>query len=86
MTQITDASLALFLELAADAPNWGGTPWVNGGNVELTPELRGNFTQLKRANLLYVVDHEGDGRTDDMYIKFTAAGYALAASYGLTID
>jgi hypothetical protein len=80
-TNITEASLKLFLTYADDAGNWGGTPWVCEGNHQLTAEQRGNLTQLKKAGLLRTV---GEGR--DAYIEFTVAGKALAAEHNIEID
>jgi len=77
MTSITEASLDLFLDYAADAPNWGGTPCV-GGNVGGTKEERGNLTQLKKAGL--IVTFVSDGST---FVEFTEAGRKLAAQHGI---
>ena len=80
MQNITDRSLALFLEYARDAGNWGGTPLV-GGNVGGSKEDRGNLTQLKKAGL--VVTEISDGHT---WIMFTQAGRNLANEHGIKIE
>lgn len=76
---ITPRSLALFLEYAEDAVNWGGTPLL-GGNVEHVAEDQGNLTQLKRAGLLKTSEDDGD-----VWIHFTLMGYGLAAKHGVFI-
>jgi hypothetical protein len=83
--KLTDASLALFLEYAEDAPNWGGSPWVSAGNVWLTKEQRGNITDLKKKGLVEIGDSEGLGKSRDQYLIFTEAGIALARSHGFEI-
>lgn len=79
MTQITETSLALFLEYAEDACNWNGQPLV-GGNVSSGPAERGNLTQLKVAGLIETFKDEGH-----LWLDFTDAGKALAAEHGITI-
>ena len=73
---LTPASLELFLELANDAGNWGGTPLV-----EVTPAERGNLTHLKRAGLLVTQSEEGD-----TFAYFTAAGAELAREHGVEVE
>lgn len=70
--KLTPKSLQLFLDYAADADNWSGTPLV-GGNVGGSKEDRGNLTQLKRAKLLTT------------WISFTDAGRAFAKENGIEI-
>lgn len=77
--EITERSLALFIEYAKDAPNWSGTPLVSG-NVGGSAEDRGNLTQLKRAGLITTFKEYGD-----TWINFTDAGRDLAAEHGITI-
>jgi len=78
MSNITEASLTIFLAYAKDADNWNGTPLV-GGNVGGSKEDRGNLTQLKRAGLIETFQDDG------LWIKFTAAGKVLAAENGINI-
>lgn len=75
---ITERSLALFIEYAKDAGNWGGTPLV-GGNVGGSAEDRGNLTQLKQAGLIRTWNDDG------IWIAFTDAGKALAKDHGLSL-
>lgn len=77
MTNITERSLALFLEYAEDAPNWSGQPLI-GGNVPNTAEDRGNLTQLKQAGLITTFREEGH-----LWLSFTPAGVALAAEHDI---
>ena len=39
--ELTADTLATLLLYARDAGNWDGHPWVSGGNVECTKEMRG---------------------------------------------
>lgn len=75
---ITEASKALFVALAEDAGNWGGTPLL-GGNVDITKEERGNLTQLKQVGLLTTFTDEGT------WVDFTDAGKAYALELGIEI-
>lgn len=75
---ITERSLALFIEYAKDAGNWSGTPLV-GGNVGGSAEDRGNLTQLKQAGLIRTWNDGG------IWIAFTDAGKALAKDHGLSL-
>jgi hypothetical protein len=79
MTNITEASKALFVALAEDADNWGGTPLL-GGNVDITKEERGNLTQLKQAGLLHTFKDEGC-----IWVDFTDAGKAYALELSIEI-
>ena len=76
-TNITAASLALFLDYANDAGNWGGTPCI-GGNVGGSAEDRGNLTQLKVAGLVTTFRDDGD-----TWLSFTPAGRTLAEENGV---
>lgn len=78
MTEITQTSLDLFLDYAADACNWGGMPLV-GGNVGGTKEERGNLTQLKKSGLIKTMEDDG------VWIIFTDAGRELAAKHGIEL-
>lgn len=75
---ITQTSLALFLDYANDAGNWSGQPLV-GGNVGGSKEERGNLTQLKKAGLIETFKDEGE-----TWIIFTDAGIELAAQHGIS--
>jgi len=44
--QLTADSLKTFLLYANDAGNWGGNPYVSGGNVKCTKSMRGNLSDL----------------------------------------
>jgi hypothetical protein len=74
---ITPDSLNLFLALANDADNWGGTPLL-----ELSPAERGNLTQLKQADLLTTFTDPEDGC---VFAEFTDAGVALAVAHGIEL-
>lgn len=76
---ITERSLALFLDYARDAGNWSGTPMI-GGNVGGSKEDRGNLTQLKKADLITTFRDEGCD-----WIIFTDAGADLAAKHGIDV-
>jgi hypothetical protein len=82
MQNITDKSLALFLEYARDAGNWSGTPLV-GGNVGGSKEDCGNLTQLKKAGLVVT---EFDSHDKNTWLMFTQAGRDLARDHGITIE
>jgi hypothetical protein len=79
-TNLTSASLDLFLAYAEDAGNWSGNPWVDG-NVSLDAAGRGNLTDLKRKGLLQTFTDDGDA-----YIVFTDAGKTLAAEHGIDLS
>lgn len=74
MTEITPASLELFLSLAEDAGDWSGTPLV-----EVTPAERGNLTHLKKLGLLSTYEDE-DGC---VFAAFSDAGIELARRHGI---
>ena len=80
LATLTDATLKTFMAYAKDAGNWGGNPWVSGGNVECTQAMRGNLADLVKKGLIEIHDHEGRGRAKDMYLTFTQEGVALASS------
>lgn len=70
--QLTPASLALFVSLVEDAPNWSGQPaaWVSASD-------RGNLTDLKVKGLITTFVDRGDP-----FAVFTDKGKALAAELG----
>jgi hypothetical protein len=74
--QLTTASQELFIDLAKDAGNWGGTPLV-----DLSPEARGNLTNLKRNGLVTTFRSDGES-----WVSFTEAGKAYAAEYGVDLS
>lgn len=75
MTNLTPASTALFIALAQDAGNWGGTPLIDVSEAE-----KGNLSDLKSKDLLStMVD---DGCT---FAYFTDAGVALAMTLDPTL-
>ena len=55
---LTEGSKGLLVRLVKDAGNWSGMPPTNG-NVDMSPEERGNLTQLKKKKLLTTHDEEG---------------------------
>ena len=78
--ELTAASLATFLEYADDAGNWGDEPWVSNGNIECTKEMRGNLSDLVKKGLIKIC---GNGKSQ--FIRFTAAGAALAAEHQMEV-
>jgi len=81
-TQITEASLALFVRFAKDSGNWGGMCPV-GGNVTVSKAERGNLTDLQIKGLI-TLQYDSESKMEWVY--FTASGKALAASVGHEID
>lgn len=80
---LTSASLALFLALVDDAPNWSGCPPIatkgRGGNVELKPGETGNLTDLQAKGLIKL---DWDPESKLNWVTFTEAGEKLAAEHG----
>ena len=76
MIKLTEASKALFIELAKDADNWGSMVPTDC-NVIVTSSQRGNLTQLKRQGLITTRVDEGT------WVLFTEAGVAYAAELGI---
>lgn len=77
---LTPATIELFRLLADDAGNWGGTPCLDEGNIDLSRAQRGNLTHLKRADLLSTFRSEGA-----MWVDFTPKGVALADRLGIAL-
>lgn len=78
--ELTEASKKLFIDYAADACNWGGTPLV-GGNVGGSKEDRGNLTDLKKKGLLSTF------KSDNLdWVSFTEKGIAYAKELGINIS
>ena len=75
MTNLTPASLALFISFVKDAPDWNGQPLV-----DITKEQRGNLSDLKKNKLLCTVKEE---RCD--FVIFTDEGKELAAQHGFIL-
>lgn len=78
-TELTPATLDLFIRFAKDADNWNGMPLV-GGNVSMTLADRGNMTDLKQKGLVITFKEEGN-----LWLEFTDAGKELALMHGITI-
>jgi hypothetical protein len=74
MKTLTPASLALFEDLIADAPDWSGSPLVDLASAA----DKGNLTDLKKTGL--VTTSVIDGST---FVWFTPEGIAFADSLGL---
>lgn len=72
-------ALNYFLALAADAPNWSGTPMI-GGNVEQGEAQNGYLTACKKANLLVTFRDDGEA-----FVEFTEKGAALAEAHGINV-
>jgi hypothetical protein len=72
---LTQASLSLFLALAEDASNWGGTPMVDVSEAQ-----KGNLTDLKRAKLISTFKSDGV-----VFAKFTDTGLALASQHSVAV-
>ncbi len=73
---LTEKSNALFLELARDANNWGGTPMLEISNAE-----RGNLTQLKQEGLITTFKSDGIP-----WVSFTDKGLSYAKENGIEIE
>lgn len=71
-TDLFPDSLALFTAFAKDSGNWSGTPMI-----DITPEQRGNLTDLKRKGLVTTSTDEGI-----QWLSFTALGKELAKEIG----
>lgn len=82
--RLSPGALGYFLELAADASNWSGSPLI-GGNVEQTKERDGFLTALKRAGLVKTdqTRERIEGRNVvHVWASFTEDGKTLAAQHG----
>lgn len=77
--KITEASKALFIEIAKDAGNWGSMVPTDG-NIDMTGAQRGNLTQLKKAGLVFTERYDGSA-----WVMFTEAGTAYAAELGIEV-
>lgn len=79
MTNLTPATLALFIKFAKDSDNWNGQPLV-GGNFDLTSEDKGHLTDLKKKGFVKTFTEEGN-----LWLDFTASGKELALANGIKI-
>ena len=73
-------TLDRFLQYAADAANWSGTPLV-GGNVGGDASDKGYIVNMKKRGLVTTFKYDGD-----IWMHFTDEGVALAAQHGITIE
>lgn len=80
MADITARSLQLFLNYAADADNWSGSPIVDR-DVATWSEVSSDLTQLEGAGMIEICRFN---RED--YVLFTDKGKALAAEHGIELD
>lgn len=71
---LSDGARQLLLDLAADAPNWSGTP-LFGGNVGGSHVSKGHLTKLKRAGLLVTETDPDDPSL--VFVHFTKKGLAV---------
>jgi len=71
--ELTAESKKLLLALVEDADNWGGT--CSPSYEHITPETRGNLTDLKRHQLATTFKDNGI-----VWIEITPAGFELAAT------
>jgi len=76
---LTTETLRVFLEFAADACNWSGTPLL-GGNVASTRQTTAHLTHMKRAGLVTTFKQDGL-----YWLEFTTEGQQLAAAHGIQI-
>ena len=84
----TPETLARFIEYAKDAGNWNGQPLV-GGNVGGDKADAGFILNMKLAGLITTTAERP--RTHGVqapivWMRFTAAGKALALQHGIKID
>jgi len=77
---LTPSSHQLFVDLAADAPNWSGTPLV-GGNTSMDAQLRGNLSDLVKKHLVKVFRQDGF-----TWVRFTEGGRTYAAEHGIDLS
>jgi hypothetical protein len=75
-TNLSAEALAYFIDLAADARNWGGRPLI-GGNVKQGMTENGYLTACKKAGLVETYHQDGS-----MWAAFTDSGVVLAAEHG----
>lgn len=73
-------SLAFFRDLAEDAGNWSGNPWLNG-NVAAGKSSSGMSQTLVRHGLITIGNDCGDA-----YAVFTPKGIEAAAKLGIDLS
>lgn len=78
-----NGTLQRFLDYAADADNWGGSPWVRHANVDGagTPENNGYICNMKKRGWIDTHNIE----PGEAVIVFTVEGKAVAKKYGITL-
>lgn len=74
---LSTAARALFAMIVEDAHDWSGNP---GPNIDLTPEEKGHFTALKKADVLRTDRDEGIN-----WITFKPGAEELAKDMGLDL-
>ena len=79
MTNLTEGTKALFIELVEDADQWNGQPLYQ--HTARDTSANGHLTDLKKKGLVTSCDSEGD-----IFIDFTDAGIEYAASIGLDLS
>lgn len=86
--ELAPATLALFLEYVKDAPNWNGSPLVNG-NVGSGLADVGRLSHMKMLGLVVTErsynSADGSGKTHS-WIGFTQAGADLAKANGVELS
>ena len=75
---LTEKSQKLFTELAKDAGNWGGEPWLDGSASDC-----GNLTDLKKNGL--VTSRAARDSAGGTFVTFTVAGKLFAKSLGIEV-
>jgi len=81
--QITPGSKELFVDLAYDAGNWGGTPCF-GGNVGGDHASNGHLTHLKKLELVTTWVDDDDKTCS--WVSFTDKGKAYAAAMDIDLS
>ena len=79
MTNLTEGTKALFIELVEDADQWNGQPLYQ--HRARGAADNGHLTDLKKNGLVTTWEDEGD-----IFIDFTDAGIEYAASIGLDLS
>jgi len=77
-TELTHASLALFLTLARDSMDWNGVPLFEGSKRQC-----GNLSDLKTKGLLSTQQDEENRLCH--WVMFSESGRQLAAQHGINI-
>ena len=74
---LSAGSMALFVALVEDAPNWSGSP-LFGGNVGSGEANKGHLTDLKKKGLVTTWEDEGNS-----WVDFTTVGALYALGQGI---